>query len=363
LPPESFRSETDGVRYGGNKGARDVRTLIRTDDLASTDRFAYYREQLLRAQIPLDSRCDRPAVFRATLTATQFGPLIVTSLSTRCDEPYEVLRTPALIRRSDPGAYRLVLNKRGRSRLAQDGRENALGTGDLGLYDMSRPFDGWRGPDMTPNEWVMVTFPRALLPLSPSVVRPLLGVPMSGSRDVGALVSGFVGRLAADLDLYAPQDVLGLSATLVDLVAILVAHTAGDTAPEPDHRTLMVRVQAFIRNRLGDPGLTPAMVAAAHNISTRQLQRLFQASGLTVAGWIRELRLERCRRDLADPLLRGRPVHLVAARWGFTDAAHFSHVFRSAYGLGPKAYREGAVVNRQPLGADGQRHRDRRSSP
>jgi AraC-like DNA-binding protein len=327
-----------------------VRTLIRTDDLSPADRFAYYRDRLLRAQIPLESRCDRPAAFWATLTATRFGALTVTSLSTRCDEPYEVLRTPALIRRSDPGAYRLVLNRRGRSGIAQDGRDNALGTGDLALYDTSRPFDGWRGPDLAPNDWVMVTFPHGLLPLSPSVVRPLLGVPMSGSRAVGVLVSGFVGRLATDVDRYTPQDVPGLSATLVDLIAILVARNAGDTAPEPDQRTLMVRVQAFIRNRLVDPGLTPAVIAAAHSISTRQLQRLFQESGLTVTAWIRECRLEHCRRDLADPLLRGRPVHLVAARWGFTDAAHFSHVFRAAYGTGPKAYRESAGADCQPLG-------------
>jgi AraC-like DNA-binding protein len=325
-----------------------VRTLIRTDDLPSSDRFAYYRDQLLRAHVPLDSRIDRSAGFWALLTATRFGALTVTSLATRSDEPYEVTRTPALIRRSDPETYRLVLNTRGRSRLAQDGRDNALGVGDLALYDTSRPFNGWRGPDLAPNEWVMVTFPRASLPLSPSAVRPLLGVPMSGERDVGALVSGFVRRLAADIDRYTLQDVPGLSATLVDLIAILLARTAGDIAAEPDQRTLMVRVQAFIRDRLGDPGLTPAMVAAAHNISTRQLQRLFQASGMTVTGWIRERRLERCRRDLADPLLFGRPIHAVAARWGFTDAAHFNHLFRGAYGTGPKAYREEALAASPP---------------
>lgn len=45
-------------------------------------------------------------------------------------------------------------------------------------------------------------------------------------------------------------------------------------------------------------------VAAAHHLSSRALQKLFQAQGLTVSGWIRDPRLERARKDL----LRGRSI-------------------------------------------------------
>jgi AraC-like DNA-binding protein len=58
-----------------------------------------------------------------------------------------------------------------------------------------------------------------------------------------------------------------------------------------------------------------------------------------VAGCIRTWRLEHCRRDLADCTLRDRPIHAIAARWGFTSAAHFTRTFRAAYGLTPKDYR------------------------
>jgi AraC-like DNA-binding protein len=58
-----------------------------------------------------------------------------------------------------------------------------------------------------------------------------------------------------------------------------------------------------------------------------------------VAGWIRERRLERCRRALLDPALRHWSVSAIAAHWGFVDAAHFSRVFRAAYGLPPAEYR------------------------
>ena len=67
---------------------------------------------------------------------------------------------------------------------------------------------------------------------------------------------------------------------------------------------------------------------------------LFETQQTTVADWIRQRRLERCRRDLADPGLRAKPVGAIAARWGLTNPAHFSRLFRAAYGVPPRAYRD-----------------------
>jgi AraC-like DNA-binding protein len=58
-----------------------------------------------------------------------------------------------------------------------------------------------------------------------------------------------------------------------------------------------------------------------------------------VAGLIRERRLERCRRDLADPGLAEIPVRAIAFRWGFPDPARFNRVFRREYGIAPGEYR------------------------
>jgi AraC-like DNA-binding protein len=60
---------------------------------------------------------------------------------------------------------------------------------------------------------------------------------------------------------------------------------------------------------------------------------------VTVSGWIRQRRLEGCRRDLLDPTFGDRSVSAIAARWGLTDAAHFSRLSVAAYGLPPAEYR------------------------
>jgi AraC-like DNA-binding protein len=109
--------------------------------------------------------------------------------------------------------------------------------------------------------------------------------------------------------------------------------------PNTSRRALVLRVHAFIEDRLGDPRLTPATIARAHHVSLRSLYKLFEEEHASVAGLIRERRLERCRRDLLDPSLGEVPVSAIAARWGLTNAAHFSRAFRAAYGASPVEYR------------------------
>ncbi|MDW6063040.1 helix-turn-helix domain-containing protein [Streptomyces sp. FXJ1.4098] len=58
-----------------------------------------------------------------------------------------------------------------------------------------------------------------------------------------------------------------------------------------------------------------------------------------MASWIRHQRLERCRRDLVNPRLAGRPIQATAATWGFSRPGDFTRAFRSAYGVSPSEYR------------------------
>ena len=60
-------------------------------------------------------------------------------------------------------------------------------------------------------------------------------------------------------------------------------------------------VQAWLDAHLADPSLTPGRIAGANFISVRSLHRLFEAEGVTVSAWVRDRRLEACRRDLTDP--------------------------------------------------------------
>jgi AraC-like DNA-binding protein len=169
----------------------------------------------------------------------------------------------------------------------------------------------------------------------------------------GALVSSLARQLPRYLDDCGAGDGARLGTAVLDLLTAALAAQLGrgDQVPQDSRqRALLVRIHAFIEERLGDPELSPGSVAAAHFISVRYLHKLFETESTTVADWIRRRRLERCRRDLLDPALRSTPASAIGASWGLGDAAHFSRVFRSAYGVPPGEYRAMAAAPAHPGG-------------
>lgn len=152
---------------------------------------------------------------------------------------------------------------------------------------------------------------------------------------VGHLLDGLLAQIAD----YTPSNPGRLAQHIVGLFALMCSEDrAIDGAPE--HRQLLAHAKEFIEHNLADASLTPDTVADALHVSTRTLHRLFESHGHTISGWIRLRRLEHCRADLADRVSEGSSVSSIGARWGLWDAAHFSRLFKSSYGMPPRAYRD-----------------------
>ncbi|WP_431043666.1 helix-turn-helix domain-containing protein [Streptomyces sp. P1-3] len=315
--------------------------VFRSDDVPAADRFDYWAELLARTHAPMGLRSDHAADFRASQGVLDLGAVTVWSGTF---QPLVFLRTPKLIRQSDPEVYHLSLVVRGGGVGVWRHRETEYKPHDLFINSSSLPNDVHSTGD--PVQTVALEVPKALLPLPRDMAGRIVGAPMSARDGMGALLAGFLTQLTEDTAAYQPSDGPRLGTVLTDLVAALFAHIleAGDRLPPETHRrALTLRIQAFIREHLRDPHLTPGSIAAAHHISTSYLHRLFQDEDTTVAAWIRRLRLEAARRDLADPALRTVPIHAIAARWGFARATDFSRTHRAAYGTTPKDHRHQAL--------------------
>ncbi|MGW1626025.1 helix-turn-helix transcriptional regulator [Streptomyces sp. NPDC002172] len=76
-----------------------------------------------------------------------------------------------------------------------------------------------------------------------------------------------------------------------------------------------------------------------HQISLRYLHRVCQQQATTPMAFIRQQRLDRCRRDLANAALSHLTIHAVATRWGYPQPDRFSRAFRTAVGMSPSEYR------------------------
>ncbi|WP_165855648.1 helix-turn-helix domain-containing protein [Marinobacter sp. JSM 1782161] len=99
------------------------------------------------------------------------------------------------------------------------------------------------------------------------------------------------------------------------------------------------RICQHIDNHLSDPALSLGTVADQCHVSARYVQKLFETSGDSFVHYVRIRRLERCRCELGNPEYDHLSVSDICFRWGFNDAAHFSRVFRKAFGMTPREYR------------------------
>ncbi|MDY7090582.1 MAG: helix-turn-helix domain-containing protein, partial [Actinomycetota bacterium] len=140
-----------------------------------------------------------------------------------------------------------------------------------------------------------------------------------------------------------------VAAASIDLVrALLVsAAGAGRHARRVRFETLLSRVRAYARSHLADPDLSPATIAAAHNVSLRQLYKVCAEAELSLEQWIIEERLQRVRHALAQPDLAHLPIATVARRWGFRDPTHFTRRFRARYGMTPGQWRRSSAAARR----------------
>ncbi|WUH99608.1 helix-turn-helix domain-containing protein [Spirillospora sp. NBC_00431] len=283
---------------------------------------------------------DHAANFDFTLRTALLGTAAVAH--TRIPSIHAV-RTPRLIRQAEDSVYALELCRRGLIGTEQSGTQMAAAVGQWVVHDSCRPHSLWSVPEGQRDPVaVALTVPKSVLGLDEATVAPLLTGPLPGDSGIGGMLTDVVARILREPDAFGPADAPRLGEVLRDLVAAMFAHEldAGRLLPEETHtRALILRIQAFVLTRLGDHDLTPGTIAAAHHISVGYLHRLFRQDGRTVAGWIRTQRLERARRDLADPAQRVTPVQTLAARWGFTHASDFSRAFRRAYGTSPRDYR------------------------
>lgn len=259
----------------------------------------------------------------------------------------KVQRTAKMVRQSDPEVYQLHLIISGEGHLAHVGRDARFRPRQFLLMNSSQPYRGRRSSPTGATRAVMVQVPRASLDVRPAKVERLVAAPFGADEGIGAVLASHLLTVVDHAEHYTAADSTALADVTVDLIAATFAHHLDATdrlSPQARQRTLLAQIHRFIRRRLADPDLTADLIAAAHNISTRQLYKLFQSQGdgMGVAALIRRSRLERCHRDLADPALRSHSVHTVAARWGLTDSAHFSKIFRATYGLTPSDHRRHA---------------------
>nr|BFD88254.1 helix-turn-helix domain-containing protein [Streptomyces sp. Xyl84] len=308
-----------------------------SDDFPARDALSAWEQVIADAVMPTSFTPIGTDVFRGRVSTMPLGAVQVSAMSY---SPYLTRRTPALIRASDPEILAFGVTSSGPHVIEQNRNRAAVQPGELLFFESSRPFETYAD-----GGCILIQFPRTLLPLPARHVSQLLCRALPGDRGMGRLLTAFLTHLAEDGTSYTSHDTVRLGTLGLDLVTATLAHFLELESGIPSdsrQRVLYMRITSFIERHLGDTALTASELAAAHHISVRSLHRLFQQHGVTVRSWIRNRRLERCRRDLADPLKSHVPIQAIAARWGFPHAPDFTRAFRALHGITPSDFRNQA---------------------
>lgn len=316
----------------GRRMVHDVRSL------ADGERFDAWTDAVSSSFVPLAAESDGPDLrrrFTGSLVSQALGSALVTTVS---GSAVTVARTPRQIASADPGFVKLGLQLHGRGVISQDGRTSAIDPGDFALYDTTRPYRLSFAGDF---RQFVVMFPIDALPIDRDRLARVTAQRFAGGAGLAAIESSLLGAVSRQLDTGPLPAGQSLSDAVFDVLGAALAERSGSGDDAAGRRALRARIEAYIAAHIGDPELTVARIASVHHVSVRLLQKMFEEREETVSGWIRRRRLEAGRRQLAAG---DAPVSMIAARWGFRDAASFTRAFRREYGVAPRDYR--AAVDR-----------------
>jgi AraC-type DNA-binding domain-containing proteins len=328
-----------------------MRTLYDTRTVHPLDRYEYYRDGAASELAPVAVYGRSPGHLLAAMAVTQIGDFKIETVTWAADTEIVARRTDRLIRACDPECYRIFLSVNGGLRMEQAGNQIPFRARDIALYDLSCPWQTTHTTGLVPMQVVMLTFPRALVPIARDTVGPLAGTVMPRSLPGRSLVAQFLIELtdpAASIGLVSDP---GLVDVLRECAVGLIRQRLGlPNGITPHTRQLlhMARIRGIMRQYHTDPALDPDRIAKATNISPRYLHKIFQDAELTPMRLLKRLRLEECHRSLQDPTRATMSIKDIIAMHGYLRPDQFARDFKQLFGVSPKQVRE--LASQRPSG-------------
>jgi len=306
-----------------------------TNTVRRRQRFDYWCEVISDQFVDLDFTCNAQDQFYGSLATHPLGVhslLLVKSTSQR------VIRT--LDRKAGGTEDFYVLNYLvdGHGHTAQNGNLHPVSAGEFFMFDLTSPAELDLVGDFT---ILTLSLTRKLVDRHVARAQCLCAIPVSTARPGPARVSAeMLQSLARNCRQLADGDVQPLIEGLVRVTAAAY----GAIAPSPSNLAtaqsiLLTRIRDYILSHLGEEDLSPCRIAAAHGISERCLNKLFESEESTLSRWIWSQRLEESRRMLSNVNFAERTIKEIAYGCGFKDMSHFSCAFKTQFGANPRQYR------------------------
>lgn len=312
--------------------------LLSTRSVSERERESYWREAICDAFVQLDYRAAEPATRGGFVGEIRKNTLSTLELSVVNASPQLVRRTPRQIGRSNEDYFLVNIQVGGRCVVSQDGRSAELKAGDFALYDSTRPYDLWYPETF---EQVVLMLPRDLLQSQVRTTDRLTATRVSGLKGAGHLMINMIGTLVRDVDELDPTSFDAVSNAVLEILiaGLRTLPAARQKTPSRLAAYHLERIKTYAAQQLANPRLSVESLSDALQLSQTTLYRIFDEQPCSLMQWVWAQRLDRAKRDLADPALRASSITEIALAWGFGGSAHFCRAFKRRYGVGPRDFR------------------------
>jgi len=334
---QSFFPDQNYRHIGGFIREDRVDTRVVPNDL----QFAAWRNNVANiAEVSLPSEKRADGGFRVDARGYDLGKMAILNLRT---DAFEFQRSADLVRRSGLDHWMLTYRSLGNS-ISRCGRHSLHAEPKvLWLGSLAYPSEGRFGEGSTISLFIERDH---LLPIADQL-----------DRLNHSVLQGITAQIAIQFLIsmvrLLPATPIGDIPIFVETALIVMKGFAAQEA-SIDHnnsRPLMAvrleMVKRYIQENLTSSRLEPDDICLAMKLSRRQLYYLFDHIG-GVSAYVRSHRMLAVHAAISDPT-ETRPIHVLAASFGFHDPALFSRQFKSQFGYSPKDAREGKYFEYLPL--------------
>jgi len=303
-----------------------------TADFPERDQLTAWREIFGRTVCNLDIDPMNSEDFRAEATIRRFpglGVLVGSSSGVRLLHPKELIVDDDLSFMTGPMQNWMAY---------QHGRVSTLGSGQGVLMNNAEV-----GGITMPSETSFITFRvpvAAIAPLVPDV-GALIAKPVPSDSEALRLLTRYFRALTEEPLPTTPELQRAVATHVYDLLALALGATyeAAEIAKGRGVRAARVQViLAEIRSRFGEPGFSPADVAAKLGISTRHVQDLLYDTDMTFSERVTDLKLGKAHAMLLSSSDACKIIEIAHA-CGFGDVSYFNRSFRRRFGVSPSELR------------------------